>query len=49
MDSEKWEQLDKLLHTVLERPPAERNSFLTQACAGDEWLEREAHSLLALE
>src|SRR5579872_3666939 len=49
MDSQAWKQLDKLLHGALQRPPEEREVFLREACAGDEWLEREAHSLLALE
>jgi serine/threonine protein kinase len=49
MDSDRWKQLDKLLHAALERPPEERDAFLRQACAGDEQLEREARSLLTLE
>src|SRR5438876_2689027 len=39
MDSERWKQLDRLLQSVLERPPEERDAFLLQACAGDEVLE----------
>src|SRR5215467_5158556 len=49
MNSEAWKQLDKLLHGALQRPPEEREAFLREACAGDERLEREAYSLLALE
>src|SRR5215472_11977863 len=49
MDSEAWKQLDKLLHGALQRPPEEREAFLREACAGDDRLEREAYSLLALE
>src|ERR1700674_5108695 len=49
MDSEQSKQLDKLLHAALQRPPEERDGFLREACAGDEWMEREARSLLALE
>ena len=49
MDSERWKQLDKLLQAALQRPPEERDAFLREACAGDERLEREAHSLLTLE
>jgi eukaryotic-like serine/threonine-protein kinase len=49
MDSEQWKQLDKLLHVALERPPEERDAFLREACAGNEWLEHEARSLLTLE
>ncbi|MEO8050953.1 MAG: protein kinase [Acidobacteriota bacterium] len=49
MDSDRWKQLDKLLHAALERPPEERDALLRQACAGDERLELEARSLLTLE
>ncbi len=47
MDSERWKRIDNLLHAALERPPAEREGFLRQACEGDEALEREVRSLLA--
>src|ERR1035437_8834834 len=46
MDSNRWKQVDNLLQSVLERPPAERAGLLRQACAGDEALEREVRSLL---
>ena len=49
MDSEQWKQLDELLHAALQRPPEKRDAFLREACAGDEPLERQARSLLALE
>jgi serine/threonine protein kinase/tetratricopeptide (TPR) repeat protein len=49
MDAEQWKQLDNLLHAVLQRPPEERDAFLREACAGTEWLEREARSLLTLQ
>ena len=48
MDSERWKQVDSLLQSALERPPDEREAFLRQACAGDEALEREVRSLLAV-
>jgi serine/threonine protein kinase/tetratricopeptide (TPR) repeat protein len=47
MDSDRWKQVDNLLHAALERPPAERAEFLRQVCAGDQELEREVQSLLA--
>src|SRR5689334_17334037 len=49
MDSEQWKQVNNVLHGALQRPPEERDAFLRKACAGDERLEREARSLLALE
>jgi eukaryotic-like serine/threonine-protein kinase len=47
MNSERWKQVDKVLQSVLERAPEERDGFLRQACAGDEEMEREVRSLLA--
>ena len=49
MDSEQWQQLDKLLHAALQRPPDQRDAFLREACAGNDRLEWEARSLLAME
>ncbi|HZM09412.1 MAG TPA: protein kinase [Candidatus Limnocylindrales bacterium] len=49
MDSERWKQVDGLLQSVLERSPEERETFLRQACAGDEALEREVQSLLSAQ
>ncbi len=47
MDSGQWKRVANLFHAVLERPPAERDGFLRQACGADETLEREVRSLLA--
>src|SRR3989454_307393 len=49
MDSERWKQVDDVLESALDRAPEERDAFLRQACAGDETLEREVHSLLTSE
>jgi serine/threonine protein kinase len=49
MDSDRWRQVDNLLQAVLERPSEDRDGFLREASAGDEALEREVRSLLALE
>ncbi|MGA2372007.1 MAG: protein kinase [Candidatus Korobacteraceae bacterium] len=49
MDSERWKQVDGLLQSALERPPEERETFLRQACAGDEALEREVRSLITAQ
>ena len=48
MDAERWKHVDRLLEAALARPPAERDAFIRQACAGDEPLEREVRSLLML-
>jgi eukaryotic-like serine/threonine-protein kinase len=47
MDSDRWKQVDNLLHLVLEQPPEERDAFLRHASTGDEALEREVRSLLS--
>jgi serine/threonine protein kinase len=42
-----WKRVTDLFLAVLERPPAERDAFLEQACGGDDTLRREVTSLLA--
>ena len=49
MNLDHWKRLDRLLQSVLERPLAERDAFLLQACAGDEPLERRLRALLSAE
>jgi tetratricopeptide (TPR) repeat protein/predicted Ser/Thr protein kinase len=46
MDSDRWQQVDSLLQSVLDRPPGGRDAFLRHACAGDQALESEVRSLL---
>src|SRR5262245_17809785 len=47
MDSSRWNRIDKLLQSALDRSAAERDVFLREACRGDEQVEREVRSLLA--
>ena len=47
MQAERWQQIEKLFYTVLERTPNERGALLAEACAGDDELRREVESLLA--
>jgi serine/threonine protein kinase len=47
MAPERWQQIEKLFHSALEREPAERAAFLIRACGGDESLRRAVESLLA--
>jgi serine/threonine protein kinase/WD40 repeat protein len=49
MTSDQGDRLTSLYHAALERPAAERGSFLNQACAGDDALRAEVESLLAYE
>jgi eukaryotic-like serine/threonine-protein kinase len=46
MTSDRWQQIDQLLETALEREPSQRAAFLEQACEGDEALRREVEVLL---
>jgi serine/threonine protein kinase/tetratricopeptide (TPR) repeat protein len=49
MDSKRWKQVDGLLQSVLDHPIEQRETFLRQACAGDETLEQKVRSLLAAQ
>src|SRR4029453_7467377 len=46
MTPERWQYIERLYHTALERDTDERAAFLTDACAGDEALRCEVESLL---
>src|ERR1044072_16618 len=47
MQAKRWQEIDRLFDALLDRKPAERASFLADACAGDDELRREVESLLA--
>src|ERR1700730_3297590 len=47
MDRNRWEQIEQLFHSALEREERERAAFLLQACGGDSALREEVESLLA--
>ena len=49
MKPERWQQVEQLYHSTLEKEVVERPAFLAEACAGDEGLRREVESLLAYE
>src|SRR5262249_262085 len=46
MTPERWQRIDQLIQEALERRPAERDAFLTEACGVDDDLRREVESLL---
>ena len=46
MDPERWQQVDQLFHSALEREVGERAAFLAQACTGDDALLQEVESLV---
>ena len=47
MNTQRWQQVNDLFHSAVERAPEERTAFLDAACQGDESLRREMKSLLA--
>jgi len=47
MDNDRWNQVDQLLQSALDIPAVERDTFLRNACGGDERLQEEVRSLLA--
>src|SRR5262245_60797119 len=47
MNLERWHRIEELFSTVVDRPVAEREAYLTRVCGGDEELRREVLSLLA--
>jgi hypothetical protein len=40
MDHERWNHVDRVLQSALDRPAAEREAFLRSACGDDQPLER---------
>src|ERR1700674_5475889 len=46
MKPERWQKIEELYHSALERELSQRAAFLKEACTGDEGLFREVRSLL---
>src|SRR4029453_390948 len=46
MTPERWQQIDRLFHSVLEMPLSDRADFLQHACGDDEFLRSEVESLI---
>src|SRR5262245_28268803 len=47
MNPERWQRIEALFRTVVERPAAERKAYLTLICGGDAELQHEVLSLIA--
>jgi eukaryotic-like serine/threonine-protein kinase len=47
MTPERWQKVKEIFHAALDKPVAERNAFVAQACNGDDELRIEVESLLA--
>ncbi|HEY2712405.1 MAG TPA: protein kinase [Chthoniobacterales bacterium] len=46
MNAERWQRVNDLFHSAIERAPEEWTAFLDEACDGDDGLCREVKSLL---
>src|SRR5438477_12367017 len=46
MTPERWQQVQKLLQSALERGPQERAAFLDKVCGGNDSLRRQVESLI---
>ena len=46
MDQNRWQKIEQLYHSALERPLDQRQAFLAAQCGDDEELQREIESLL---
>jgi hypothetical protein len=46
MDQHRWQRIERLYHSALERDAKQGNSYLAQECPGDEALRRELESVL---
>ena len=49
MRKDQWQRMTELFHQALERPPEERDDFLTEACGADLKLRRAVKSLLTAD
>lgn len=47
MNPERYQRLQALLQSALERAPEQRSAFLDEACAGDESLRKQVEDLIA--
>jgi non-specific serine/threonine protein kinase len=47
MTPERWQKIEEIFQSTLDRPMQEREPFLNKACDGDETLRHEVESLLA--
>jgi serine/threonine protein kinase len=47
MTPERWRRIEAIFHSALQRDPASRGAYLTEACGDDTGLRREVESLLS--
>src|SRR5215470_18022930 len=46
MQGERWRQVDKIFHDLIDQTPEQRVSFLEQVCANDPSLKKEIEQLI---
>ena len=46
MTPEQWRRIEALYHAARERTQPDRHAFVTEACAGDDVLQRQVETLL---
>ncbi len=49
MTPERWQKVDRIFQSALERAPAELADFINEACGADDSLRREVEALLAAD
>jgi eukaryotic-like serine/threonine-protein kinase len=49
MNPKRWQQIDRIFESALERAPQERDAFLDEACRNDAVLRNEVESLIACD
>ena len=47
MTPERWQQVKQIFQSAIERPPSERDGFISEACADDRELRSEVESLIS--
>src|SRR5207247_932592 len=47
MTPERWQQVKQIFQSAIERPPSERDGFISQACADDPDLRSQVRSLIS--
>ena len=47
MTPERWKRVEEIFESAVDHDPAERSTYLRDACAGDETLRRQIENLIA--
>ena len=49
LSPEHWQLAERIFHEALQRPPADRKTFIASSCGGDDDIRLEVESLLAAD